>query len=347
MNSRNPLVSVILPAYNVAPYISETLRSLTEQSLNELEVIIVEDGSTDGTRKIVQKAEEIPNVRVIYHQGNQGLAAARNTGIAAAKARYIAFIDGDDLAQPDMYLRMVTAAQEERAEIVTCGYSTFKGAETPTPAPHRLPVGRRLAGGEKSSILKRAHREKVYWYSQLAMYSRDLIEREGLRFDPAVLLGEDSVFNAQAFHKARAIYSVPERLYLIRQRPESMTNHGNPDWNRRISVQYQALKSFYQAESLWAVAAEDYYQYVLEFQLPQAILNSRVIATERQQLVELLGNLRDHDWVTDALKHNDAWRGLSLKRTFVAKLMKYRLLAIIARIYPPNNVTTSSPKPHR
>lgn len=133
MNTPTPLVSVILPAYNVEPYLVETLQSLAKQSLKDLEVIIVEDGSTDGTRQIVEKAEQNSEVRVIYHNGNRGVATARNTGISVAKGQYIAFIDGDDLAHPDMYLRMVTAAREQRAEIVTCGYSTFRGTATPFP----------------------------------------------------------------------------------------------------------------------------------------------------------------------------------------------------------------------
>lgn len=342
MNAANPLVSVILPAYNVEKYLPETIASLQEQSLESMEIVIVEDGSTDGTKQIVEKAAEIPNVRAIYHEGNKGVAAARNTGIAAARGEFIAFVDGDDVTLPDMYLKMVTKAQEEKAEVVTCGYSTFKGDDDPAPAPHRIPVGQLFAGKEKESVLARAHRDKMYWYNQLTMYHRDLIARENLRFDPEVLMGQDSVFNAQAFHKARSLYALPERLYLIRQRPGSQTSHGNPDWNRRLHVQYRALRRFYEAESLWETVSGDYYRNVLEFSLLQAILNSSHMATDRTQFVELLRDLRRWDWVTDALEQRDIWRGLPLKRALVSRLMKYRMFRLVSLIYPPKGTAVSS-----
>lgn len=341
MNAGKPLVSVILPVYNVEPYLQETLDCLLRQSLTDLEVIIVEDGSTDGSRGIVEQAERdghtAPHIRAIYHPTNQGVAAARNTGVKAAQGKYIAFVDGDDLPRLDMYGKMVAAAQEQDVDIVTCGYSRFREGERedPVPVPFRYPVARRIAGSALKSLLQRGHRDRLYWYNQLYMYSRDLFDRESLRFDPDVPLGSDSVFNAQALHGAHSLYAIPEHLYVIRQRLMSITSHGKPEWNTRVNIQYQALRRFYESKGLWSSSAPDYFRYVLEFSLPQAIANSCMMATSRKELVGMLQNLRAQDWVSDALQRRDVSGGLPFKKSLVSKLLAHNMLRLVALLYSP------------
>src|SRR3954466_14096555 len=91
-----PDISIVVPAYNVAGYLAEALRSALAQKGVTLEVIVVDDGSTDGTSKVIALFAGDPRLRVI-RQANAGLPAARNTGVAAATGRYVGFLDGDDV----------------------------------------------------------------------------------------------------------------------------------------------------------------------------------------------------------------------------------------------------------
>ncbi|WP_367296687.1 glycosyltransferase family 2 protein [Loigolactobacillus coryniformis] len=114
------LVSIVLPVYNVAPYLKKCLDSLLAQTYRNLEIIIINDGSTDESPQICEQYRQHPQVR-LYHQKNQGIACARNAGLAKAKGAYIGFIDSDDWIAPDMYARLLTACQQQQADIAICG----------------------------------------------------------------------------------------------------------------------------------------------------------------------------------------------------------------------------------
>ncbi len=118
----NVLISVIVPAYNIAPYLEKSIASIQEQSYKMLEIIIVDDGSKDETLDVARKiAEQDSRVRVI-HKENGGVTSARLCGIAEAKGEWIGFVDGDDYIEPRMYERLLGNALTYGAEISHCGY---------------------------------------------------------------------------------------------------------------------------------------------------------------------------------------------------------------------------------
>src|SRR6478736_2185706 len=101
-----PAVSIVIPAYNYAHYLPETIASVLAQSFARFELLVVDDGSTDNTKAVVQALKD-PRIRYVW-QPNRGLSAARNTGIAECRFNYVAFLDADDLWQPD-FLECVMA----------------------------------------------------------------------------------------------------------------------------------------------------------------------------------------------------------------------------------------------
>ena len=116
------LISVIVPAYNIADYVERGINSVRNQTYRNLEIIVVDDGSTDGTGELCDRiAYEDVRVQVI-HKENSGPAEARNVGIARAKGTYIGFVDGDDWIDPDMYEKMLSALKEQHADIAICRY---------------------------------------------------------------------------------------------------------------------------------------------------------------------------------------------------------------------------------
>ena len=116
------LISVIVAAYNIADYIERGVRSICAQTYRNLEIIVVDDGSTDDTGRLCDRlAEEDDRVKVI-HKNNGGPAEARNAGIACAVGSYIGFVDGDDWIDSDMYEKMLGALKEQKADIAICRY---------------------------------------------------------------------------------------------------------------------------------------------------------------------------------------------------------------------------------
>lgn len=116
------MISVIVPAYNLKDYISRTLDSILAQTYKQLEVIVVDDGSTDGTAAVLDEYAAVhPQIRVI-HQSNSGVTSARLHGVSMASGEWIGFVDGDDEIESDMYERLMENALQYRADISHCGY---------------------------------------------------------------------------------------------------------------------------------------------------------------------------------------------------------------------------------
>lgn len=117
-------ISVIVPVYNVAPYLSRTLDSILAQTYSSIEVILVDDGSTDDTGAICDQYSAKDNRIVVIHKSNAGVSAARNDGLRVATGDYIGFVDGDDLLEKDMLKILVKNAKKYRADISVCNMDT-------------------------------------------------------------------------------------------------------------------------------------------------------------------------------------------------------------------------------
>ncbi|OWK97107.1 hypothetical protein AP75_13000 [Kaistella haifensis DSM 19056] len=124
-NKAQPLISVIVPCYNVDPYIAECLESLLAQTYPNFEVIIVDDGSTDATRDCIQPFLKDKRFK-LFNQPNAGLSAARNTGLEAVQGEYIAFLDSDDMLHPEFLRLHLKALTENDADISFCGIKRFE-----------------------------------------------------------------------------------------------------------------------------------------------------------------------------------------------------------------------------
>lgn len=124
-NGRDLLVSVVVPVYNVEPYVGRCIRSICEQTYHNLEIILVDDGSTDGSGKICDAYAEQDTRITVFHQKNGGLSAARNKGIDAAKGAYIAFVDSDDFISSTFIDVLVTLAEKTGSDIVQVSVKAF------------------------------------------------------------------------------------------------------------------------------------------------------------------------------------------------------------------------------
>lgn len=118
-------ISVVIPAYNIESYLGRCLDSLLAQSYPELEIIVTDDGSSDGTGALLDRyAAEYPKI-IAIHQKNGGVTAARLAALKRAKGDYIGFVDGDDLVDREMFQTLIADAEEYDADIAHCGYQWY------------------------------------------------------------------------------------------------------------------------------------------------------------------------------------------------------------------------------
>ena len=123
------LISIIVPVYNQEKYLSRCLDSILDQTYKNLEIICVDDKSTDGSAEIIKHYVQKDSRIVYYRNTGKGVSSARNYGIERANGEYIGFVDSDDFIQPQMYEFMLRAMQENDCEMVACGYERVDRAD--------------------------------------------------------------------------------------------------------------------------------------------------------------------------------------------------------------------------
>ena len=123
MLQKKPLVSIIMPIYNVSDYLKRSLDSIVEQDYENLDIILVDDGSTDGSGDICDAYRKKDSRILTLHKENGGQASARNVGLQYSRGELIAFIDSDDVVSPEYISRMLRVMQEKQCDIVQCGYA--------------------------------------------------------------------------------------------------------------------------------------------------------------------------------------------------------------------------------
>lgn len=210
----NKIISVIVPVYNVVKYLRECVNSLTSQTYQELEIILVDDGSTDGSGELCDiLAKQDTRIKVI-HQQNGGAASAKNAGLRAASGTYLAFVDSDDYLELDAYEFMLNAMQKYGADVVRCG---FENVFVDYMEEHTGHLVQKTFSGEK--FLEEFTRDWTCGLLWDKLYRRKLFE--GIFFEEGHKI-DDEFFTYQGIMRAKMILQIPRVIYHYRKRKSSI-----------------------------------------------------------------------------------------------------------------------------
>lgn len=203
-----PKVSVVLPCFNVAPYIGTCLDSLLNQTLADIEVICVDDKSTDDTVTIIKKyAQKDNRITLIELPQNQGVSNARNTGIDTASGEYIGFVDPDDYVDLDFYEKLYDIATKNDADIAKASLVTVNVNGIHTPNQLNITV-------------KRDKLNFQYEFTS-AIYRTDFLNKHNLRFLAGCSIGEDVNWQTKAAYLANKIPVIDSTAYMYIRRNDS------------------------------------------------------------------------------------------------------------------------------
>ena len=210
----SPLITVIVPVYNSEKFLEPCINSITAQSYNHLEILCINDGSTDSSLDILrQMACSDPRIKV-FSQENAGVSSARNTGLNMAKGEYVTFVDSDDELEPDMYEVLLNLAEKYHADVAHCGYKKIHldGSAKDVRGTEELLIQDGLEASKW--LLSGQHFTGGLWNK---LYRAELIQNT--RFDETLKINEDVLFNAQIFQRAgtAVFYDVPKYHYFERQ----------------------------------------------------------------------------------------------------------------------------------
>lgn len=207
---KNPLISVIIPAYNVENYISRTLESVLNQSFKDFEIIVVNDGSTDKTEEVVRKVLRVSDIPFrVFSQSNKGVSIARNVGILNANGRYIKFLDADDVLKANG-LKLLVETCEENDLVFSFGKQDVvdKNGKKILTYDQMYLVDWTLA--DYRTALEQFLKGLLHISCNSAIFRRDLIEKYGLFFTPGARFGEDTEFIAKYLFFSKKVVFVNE-----------------------------------------------------------------------------------------------------------------------------------------
>lgn len=204
-------VSVIVPCYNAQRHLRVCLESLKAQIKPEIQMIFIDDGSTDETGAMLDAFAAAEPRALVVHTENRGVSAARNAGIELAQGRYIAFVDADDALEENSLLLLYRAAVQTGAEILSANHTLFDEARG-----CRVPVEIEPVMQRPSEIVKEIiHMHRIYNNLWNKLYVRALFE-DGLRLNESVKIGEDALMNMALYMKAKRVDHIPECTYVYR-----------------------------------------------------------------------------------------------------------------------------------
>ena len=221
-----PVISVIIPVYNVKDFVGKCLDSVARQKYENLDIVIVDDGSTDGSGEICDELAVQDKRMRVFHKKNGGLSDARNLGIKKAKGEIIAFIDGDDLVSEDFVSAMYEEMAKSDADIVVCGYNLVK------------PEKEVMSGGE-ATVKLLTQQENIDIVAWNKLYKKSLFVDNDIWF-PKGKKHEDTLTTYKILSKAEKVAYLDEALYSYVERGDSIMKTGRIE--ERLEMRELAAK---------------------------------------------------------------------------------------------------------
>ena len=283
-----PIISIVVPVYNVELYLSDCLKSLREQTFQDIEIICVNDGSKDDSLQILTVAASCdPRIRIIS-KANGGLSSARNAGIQHARGRYIMFVDSDDFLVDTACQRVFETFTETEADLVVFGINIH-----PPEAGEDWVVSSTSPRNKYYSLFHPdiVFKEQSKPFAVRTACSTELLRATGILFDETVKYGEDMVFLFMLYPRAKTTAFISDKLYWYRyMRDDSLMATRSNDMKVKVKEHFLIIKRVMTDWRLLGLL-ETYPVELLNWALHYVLYDIRV--QERDAQVELLKGLRD------------------------------------------------------
>lgn len=239
-------ISVIVPVYNAGEYLHKCIDSILQQKVSDLELILVNDGSTDNSGEICDSYAVQDNRVNVIHKKNEGVSSARNKGIKSATGEYIGFVDSDDWIEPDMFSRLYSEADKNCADVVMCDANTVYSDGSILPDT--------ITGLSANKVLNKSdftpglllETAGAVWR---CIYKRNLLLENNIRFPVDIKFSEDRIFNIRAFGCADKVVYLKESYYNRYVNKKSAVHRFHSDYFEACKKSAQATEKA--IEEVW------------------------------------------------------------------------------------------------
>ena len=316
-------VSIIIPVYGVEKYISKCLESLVNQTLNDIEIIVVNDGTKDNSQKIIDKyVKKYPDKIKSYIKENGGQGSARNYGLKKATGEYIGYVDSDDFVEKDMYKKLYNKAIENDYDIVVCG--NYNVSEDYQNKNIDTFINNYNTDLENIFFGKMAVWNKIY--------KRDILIKNKLEFKEKVWY-EDLAFTLKAIMNSNTFAFIDEPLYDYLIREGSTMNNSNVQRNLEILDAFNDILSYIQHNK-----KEEYFSKIEFLAIDHIYISAivRVLKADADDKVkrETINKLIDYmNKKFPNYKNNKYINTLSKNRKIIYKLINIKMYGLINLIF--------------
>ena len=316
-------LSIIVPVYGVEKYIDKCLNSLVKQSLKEIEIIVVNDGTKDNSQKIIDKyVKKYPDKIKSYIKENGGQGSARNYGLKKATGEYIGYVDSDDFVEKDMYKKLYNKAKENNYDIVVCG--NYNVSEDYQNKNIDAFINNYNTDLENIFFGKMAVWNKIY--------KRDILIKNKLEFKEKVWY-EDLAFTLKAIMNSNTFAFIDEPLYDYLIREGSTMNNSNVQRNLEILDAFNDILSYIQHNK-----KEEYFSKIEFLAIDHIYISAivRVLKAEADDKVkrETINKLIDYmNKKFPNYKNNKYINTLSKNRKIIYKLINMKMYKLVDLIF--------------
>lgn len=314
-------VSVIIPVYNVENYLRKCLDSLVNQTLKDIEIIVVNDGTTDNSQEIIDEYVKKYSKKVVsIIQENGGQGTARNTGLLHAKGEYIGYVDSDDYVEENMYEELYKKAKEEDSDIVICGNNVVK---------------------ENYDFLSKEEVDKEFLLGKMAVwnkiYKKNIIVDNKIQFRSKVWY-EDLDFTMKVYFSSKKISYVDKPLYNYLLREGSTMNNNNIKRNLELIQAFDSLIDYCKDKKIYNKVKDEieflciYHMYIFAI--------TRVLNTNNNYKAKIAIINKFRDYINSNFpnfKQNKYLYLLPKRRKLIYKLINSKFYCIIMGIFKIKN----------
>lgn len=358
-------VSVIVPVYNSEQYVGYCINSILNQTYRNIEVILIDDGSTDGSLKICRNYENIDKRVKVIATPNKGVSSARNIGISKASGKYLQFVDSDDTIASEMIERLVVAIETYKMDIVFCGMSMIT-LDDNQRVKSRVDFSSKVMGKE-CVLTNKVFMEKLPYIMLNTVllegpcnkiYRKDIFDKLKLEFAEDISLGEDFLVNMEYYNECNgAVFLEESYYYYMQHNSESLTKKMREDRFENQMKLIHALKKLMDDNKAWTPEGEKHFaSYVIGYMLSclKELFREECEMTENQKKAHIARMLNedmirdniekaiwideDFRWIKDAIEFSDVEKVYSRCKIICSKKYCQEQLEKVTQTIEDNNI---------
>ncbi len=329
-----PVLSIVVPVYNVEKYLHRCVDSILKQTIKDIEIILVDDGSPDDSPRICDEYSLTDSRIRVIHKENGGLSSARNAGLAIAKGRYIGFVDSDDSIATTMYEELVAVIQRENVDFVMSDYERLLSDGTSYLQSKNVRAGRFNREEISKEIFPSLIMGRDIEYGPLlsvwhCLYRTDFLRANNIWFDEEVKWSEDNIFSAMVGFCADSFYYLKGRaLYKYYQNDGTITTSYRPNAWDVYCVMNRHLEAYFGNNPVY-----DFSQQLKRHILYYAcVCIGQAFLLDEYSRKKIVLNLLSSDELRRAFQHFD-YSGVPIKLRVQLLLMKHRCYALLRKMY--------------